>query len=215
MTRHTSDVRDKSWHSNVGMMKTLNTFPELTSSSIVGVSVARKWTSMDQFLSYQPTPVPAHVNITHTEAEDKYPSDWGLPRISLAPSAVSDRNNRSNILTNPPPMLNARHQTNPVIDPSGWQEHEYSQIPSLTVTHFDHHYESLPSLINPPSVNTNTNLNIDNRVKAPTGTGQYRVKSFDFVSLNPEQKLMNKKFHSLPVLDCDCEYLNYPGESEI
>ena len=208
-------MRDKSWRGNVGTMKTLNTFPELTSSSIVGVSVARKWTSVDQFLSYQPTPVPAHVSISHTEAADKYPSDWGLPRISFTPSAVSDPIDRNNILPNQPPMLNPRSQAIPVIDPAGWQEHEYSQIPSLTVTHFDHHYESLPSLINPPSVNTNANQHIDNRVSAASGSGQYRVKSFDFVSLNPEQKLMNKKFHSLPVLDYDCEYLNYPGESEI
>ena len=212
-------MRNTSRQSNVGMMKTLNTYPELTSSSIVGVAVARKWTSVDQFLSYQPVPVPTQGRILDTEA-DKYPSDWGLPRITQTPSAVCDPNRRSNIVPTQPPMLDPRSQANPVIDTSGsgWQEHEYSQIPSLTVTNFDHHYESLPSLVNPPSANIildDNNTNINNRVSAATGSGQYRVKSFDFVSLNPEQKLMNKKFHSLPVLDCDCEYLNYPGESEI
>ena len=69
-----------------------------------------------------------------------------------------------------------------------FKEHEYSQIPSLLITGADHHYESLPSLVNPPqSVNTHPE---------PAKDNLFRI---------------NKKFHSLPVLDCP----DFNGESEI
>ena len=69
-----------------------------------------------------------------------------------------------------------------------FQEHEYSQIPSLTVTNTDHHYESLPSLVNPPTTSVTTNPG--------PASGGFKI---------------SKKFTSLPVLDCT----DFPGESEI
>ena len=73
-----------------------------------------------------------------------------------------------------------------------FKEHEYSQIPSLTVDH--HHYESLPSLI-------------------PPGPSHPAERKLDVSNVEADRNLISKRFHSLslPVLDYD----DFPGESEI
>ena len=84
-------------------------------------------------------------------------------------------------------------------------EHEYSQIPSLTVTALDHYYESLPSLVNP-------SLTISSLVNPSLTTHIIRQNNAtDAVNNAKENSLVSKRFHSLPVLDC----IDYPGESEI
>ena len=88
----------------------------------------RQWSSVDHFLSIQaPPPAWSHAS--------RYPSDWGLPRLSPPPPPA------------PPRVVSCPRGG------GGDQEPEYSQIPSLPWPGLhslgldtDHHYESLPSL---------------------------------------------------------------------
>ena len=133
----------------------------------------RGWSSTDHFLSFQ-FPVQQNNWSKHfTTQTEKYPPDFGLPRVSL---------NQRKYFLSPEVRLSCGQS----------EEHEYSQIASLTVTACEHHYESLPSLANPPLPPPHP--------PRPPKTGQ----SFS--------DLTRKRFLSLPVLDFIDDY---PGESEI
>ena len=150
-----------------------------SSSSSSLQQTRRGWTSTEHFLSFQFPVQQTNWNKHFTSQTDKYPPDFGLPRISL--SQATNTNN-----------LFGRRKYFFSPEQNSGEEHEYSQIASLTVTTCDHHYESLPSLLPPPLPPPHT-------PRQPT-TGQ------TFCDLT------RKRFLSLPVLDFIDDY---PGESEI
>ena len=162
--------------------------------------LSRGWRSSEHFLSFQ---FPVHQNNWNrdfTTTADKYPPDFGLPRISLSQS------------TNPSNLSLTRKYLSEKEQSQMWErkqsevwsavpgDHEYSQIASLTLTGCEHHYESLPSLINPP---LSTSI-LDNN-----GAQQ------NFSEITGKSFTSTKKFLSLPVLDLDYVDDNCPGESEI
>lgn len=162
----------------------------------------REWNSVDHFLSFQHIQSPTS-NVWRKD--DKYPADWGLPKIAL--QLPPSQRNKSRELTSALIFHQFQKQQSLLIQEEHikvklknrkdlsrrhneyFKEHEYSQIPSLLLTGADHHYESLPSLVNPPLHSVKTN-------PEPTKENLFRI---------------NKKFHSLPVLDCP----DINGESEI
>ena len=134
----------------------------------------RGWASTDHFLSVQiPVQQTSWTKLALTQTE-KYPPDFGLPRISLSQTA------------NPNNLFGRRKYLFSGEQPRT-EDHEYSQISSLTVTACDHHYESLPSLVPP--------------VLPPPSQPSQTFSD-----------LTRKRFLSLPVLDFIDDF---PGESEI
>ena len=179
-------------------MKTvnINTFSVQNSLNVDTRGMRRNWASVDQFLSFQPST--SRYNPTF---DRNYPSDWGLPKVILSPTSPTEEANNRTVISvpssiTPPDKIPPVHVQVRADDQYPDMEHEYSQIPSLTVTALDHYYESLPSLVN-PSLTTHINIRQNNAT--------------DVVNNAKENSLVSKRFHSLPVLDC----IDYPGESEI
>ena len=158
--------------------------PPSCSSSCSLQGTRRGWATTDHFLSFQ---FPVQQNnwrnkLTNPQME-KYPPDFGLPRISVCQSQTTNTNN---LFGNRKYFFSPDQSKTARLSGGQAEDHEYSQIASLTVTACDHHYESLPSLVNPP-------------LPPPTR----RQSTSD---------LARNRFLSLPVLDFIDDY---PGESEI
>ena len=162
--------------------------PPSSFSSCSLQQTGRGWASTDHFLSFQ---FPVQQNnwnkLTNTQTE-KYPPDFGLPRIS-----VSQTTNPNNLFGRRKYFFSPDQNKAARLSGGHTEDHEYSQIASLTLTTCDHHYESLPSLVPQPP------LPPPYQPRPPTTR-----QSFSDLTRN--------RFLSLPVLDFIDDY---PGESEI
>ena len=163
-----------------------------------GPGVRQEWRSVDTFTSVQ----------------SSYPSDWGLPRIPLAaPGPAVTRMGAGGLLMKNSSVKQADHnhpqkvvkQSILLLHKSTVQEHEYSQIHSLTVLGMDHHYESLPSLINP-------GLSLGKTAPISAASQSQDVSDNPCGAQSWGNESLYKKFFSLPVLDSQ---ESYPRASEI